>query len=382
MREELWDRVSILAGSLFVQRNHVTFFFGLSGGLHQLIGNAVAGPLQLPSLLSEDRQKIAETWESRLRDNGATRRSGVAIVEDGQIFIDLDAIAPILKPAITLIGVDGGEIEHATEVELKPGKGIRNFSLDQLSMGVLLRLSEGKYQPYDCLLHHAGIVAEQSRTGVQRRFKDALLSLETDTPDIALLIDCIDKIVFSDSKSVQRGVHQIKVRSGEDLEDDESSPSTLAINVEDMKKRGGKKRLDHSGDFGFLLDALLYHLRLQGNKTIESLDQRGRSEEEQVDSDDDDDDATTLPPQKRLELLDLCHAKVHLVVNRMIHQFRAYSEGKVMLGDVLVRLLGVLAVIRELRRCDGRVVWIDKGKTTVPVIERMRLFEETLYTLV
>jgi hypothetical protein len=334
----------------------------------------------MPQLLGEDRLKIAETWDSRSSDSQTTRRSGMAVVEDGQIFIDVGEMAPISKPTITLIGVDDLEIAQVTDIPLKPGKGISSFSPEQLSKGMLIRLSEGTYQPIDCLLHHAGLVAEQSRTGVQRRFKEALLSLETDTPDIALLIDCIDKIVFSDSKSGQQGQSRFKVRSGEDPETEDSGPSTLAINVEDTKKKLTKKRLDYAGDFGFLLDALLYHLRVQGDKTVESLDLRGRNEEEQVDSDDDD-EGTTLPPQKRLELLDLCHAKVRLVVTRMIHQFQAYSDGKLTLDDVLVRLLGVLAVMRELRRCDGRVVWIDKGKTTVPAKERLRLFEETLFTL-
>ncbi|MES9881145.1 MAG: hypothetical protein ABW185_09715 [Sedimenticola sp.] len=51
------------------------------------------------------------------------------------------------------------------------------------------------------LLHHSRTIEEQARTGVQRRFKEALLSLETDTPNIGLLIECIDKIVFSGDKA-------------------------------------------------------------------------------------------------------------------------------------------------------------------------------------
>jgi len=62
-------------------------------------------------------------------------------------------------------------------------------------------------------------------------------------------------------------------------------------------------------------------------------------------------------------------------------QLRAYMDGRQPLEQVLVRLLGVLAVLRELRACDGRVPWVEKGKTTVPREQVAKLFEEVMHTL-
>jgi hypothetical protein len=147
-----------------------------------------------------------------------------------------------------------------------------------------------------------------------------------------------------------------------------------------VKRSKTKKRLNHSGDFAYLLDALIYHLRLQDDKSIEELDRFGRSEEEQVGTDDDPDAERPLE-QKQEVLLDVCHAKVATVINRMATQMNAYGKGKQLLDEVLVRLLAVLAVLRELRGCDGRVAWVEKGKTTVPLKHRLRLLDEIMSNL-
>jgi hypothetical protein len=62
-------------------------------------------------------------------------------------------------------------------------------------------------------------------------------------------------------------------------------------------------------------------------------------------------------------------------------QLNAYGKGEQSLANVLVRLLAVLAVLRELRNCDGRVAWVEKGKTTVPNEQRLRLLKEVMFNL-
>ena len=52
------------------------------------------------------------------------------------------------------------------------------------------------------LVHHERTLSEQSRTGIQRRLRDALTSLPGDSPDIETCIKCIDKIIFSKAPSV------------------------------------------------------------------------------------------------------------------------------------------------------------------------------------
>jgi hypothetical protein len=55
------------------------------------------------------------------------------------------------------------------------------------------------------------------------------------------------------------------------------APTTLAIDVSEVNKRKSKQRLKHSGDFAYLLDALIYHLRIEEDKSVEELDRFGRS---------------------------------------------------------------------------------------------------------
>ena len=125
---------------------------------------------------------------------------------------------------------------------------------------------------------------------------------------------------------------------------------TLAIDIAEVKTHKAKRRLKHSNDFSYLLDALIYHLRVQEDRPVEELDRFGRNEEEQIGADDDE----GLEPTRRIgkhqdELLQLCHSKIRTVVNRMTSKLRAYADGKQSLEQVLLRLLGVLAVLRELR---------------------------------
>ena len=51
------------------------------------------------------------------------------------------------------------------------------------------------------------------------------------------------------------------------------------------------------------------------------------------------------------------------------------------LTKILIRLLGVLAVLRELRSCDARAAWIEKGKTAVPKEQRLRLIEAIMLNI-
>ena len=232
------------------------------------------------------------------------------------------------------------------------------------------------------LLHHVRLIEEQARSGTQRRFKEALLSLETDTPNIELLIQCIDKIVFSEERATVSTGFRRAGRREHGAAAEAEAPTTLAIDVSEVKKRKSKQRLKHSGDFAYLLDALIYHLRIEEDKSVEELDRFGRSEEEQIGADDDaDTEVEQITAEKQDELLRVCHSKVGTLVGRMITQLEAFSEGKQPLADVLVRLLAVLAVLRELRGCDGRVAWVEKGKTTVPEVQRLRLLEGIMFNL-
>lgn len=281
-----------------------------------------------------------------------------------------------------LCTADGAEISRSDGLRLEGDAGVVVFPRTDLANASVLHVLVAGELELKLLLHHAQVIEEQARNDTQRRFKEALHSLETETPNIELLIHCINKIVFSESREANpHGPRKVGVRNkSEDVE--QEVPATLAIDVSEVKHSKAKKRLTHSGDFAYLLDTLIYHLRMQEDKSIEEVDRFGRSEEEQIGADDDpdaDDGPTT--PQKQEAPLDVCHARVATVINRMVGQLNAYAKSEQSLENVLVRLLAVLAVLRELRGYDGRVSWVERGKTTVPLKQRLRLLDEIMFTL-
>ena len=322
---------------------------------------------------NQDRQ-----GESELPPHG----SGLAVVEDEHVFVDLRLLEGLDSPEFALIAIGGEEIARSVNIKTEGEFAVLEFPLNKLAEAATMHCIIGGALMLELLLHHARAVEEQARTGVQRRFKEALLSLETDTPNIGLLIECIDKIVFSEDQAANSTV--LREASSRDNADtgEGKERGSLAIDVSDIKKRKSRHRLIHSGDFAYLLDVLIYHLRIQDDKSIEDLDRYGRSEEEQVGADDGDDDETErLIADQQGELLRLCHSKVRTIISRTVVQMKAFADGKRSLGDVLVRLLAVLAVLRELRGCDGRVAWVETGKTTVPKEQRFRLLEESMLNL-
>ena len=326
-----------------------------------------------------DTINVNQTAEEAKNTSGI--KTGVGVVEDDRVVFIKSLVGPVSKPEFLLLDADRREICQPVDFRTDDENCVLTFPSGDLISAVGLRGKVNRETKVELLLHHAREVEEQARTGVQRRFRDALFSLETDTPNIGLLIECIDKIVFSDDLSVGQSVSG-RAAGGSKPGANSVDEGTLAIDIAKVRKHKAKRRLKHSSDFSYLLDALIYHLRVQEDRPVEELDRFGRNEEEQIGADDDEDLVPTRRTEEhQVELLQLCHLKVRTVVNRMTAQLRAYVDGKQSFEQVLIRLFGVLAVLRELRACDGRVTWVEKGKTTVPRELRAKLLKEVLYAL-
>ncbi|MBM6395276.1 hypothetical protein JQC79_05835 [Ochrobactrum anthropi] len=336
----------------------------------------------LPPLTPDDWQSIQS---NQVQDEIAPSniRTGIALAEDIHVSFDRGLLEVQSDLTFALIAADGSAIDKSTGLVIEERLAVVKFSAADIQRAVSLHAFTSGQQILNLILHHKALVEEQARSGSQRKFRDALLSLETDTPDIGLLIQCIDKIIF-DEETTSAANPALKPRSGESTTElpEPAVRESLAIDVSEMKKHRKKHRLNHANDFGYLLDALIYHLRSEVDKSHDPVDRLGRSEEEQIGSDDDDEsEGVHLTPEKQADLLRFCNAKVRTLVNRMTSQLKLYAEGKQPLSKILVRLLGVLAVLRELRNCDGRVAWVEKGKTTVLKEQRLALLEAIMFNL-
>jgi len=221
------------------------------------------------------------------RTNGTI---GVAVAsENGIVFQELDKNWPN-NLQCDLLGQEK-EVLQSGMAATRSGKLFKvegsRASQEEVSW-LLCRL---KHKQVLYLVHHERILAEQSRTGIQRRLRDALTSLPGDSPDIETCIKCIDKIIFSKARSVDSskgstGAIQDSATKDNDRED-EGSP--LSIDLSETKKSKKKYRLRYSEDLGFVFDTLLYHLNVDlPGSAPRGQDVKGRSEEEQVGADDED----------------------------------------------------------------------------------------------
>jgi len=260
------------------------------------------------------------------------------------------------------------------------------FPLKQISKaGYLLCTINGKQKML--IVQHQRMIEEQSRTGTQQRFREALSSLTADTPDLETLIKCVDKIIFSKASEANQSVRDIKSSKNpnaqESKEPVEGQP--LSVDISETKKTIKKYRLRRSDDLAYLLDVLIYHLSMESEHEMSSMlnkqDSKGRSEEEQIDADDESLDEDAIEEGLSQKTLDLCHRKVKTLVGRMSRQLNALQQNKVPFEDIIVRLTGVLAVLRQLRNCDGKVAWIKQGQTAFPLEDRKRLFDVIVNTL-
>ncbi|KCZ83533.1 hypothetical protein HAD_13064 [Hyphomonas adhaerens MHS-3] len=334
----------------------------------------------MPFLCEEDWLAIRENAETQTEAEPPSHRSGVAVVEDFRVLLDRNLLSELLEPKFILFSPEGITLGQSTQPRPQDELVIVEFPEADLLAASALNVVVDDRLVLKLLLHHCKEVEEQSRSGTQRRFKEALQSLESDSPNIEALIGCIEKIVFSEATEA-KSVASVKASaSGNTSEDGLTEPGGLAIDVEEMTGRRPKKRLNHNGDFGYLLDTLIYHLNLNRSAPTEHVDLMGRSEEEQVGADDDQDEESYVS-RKQEEILTACHAKVKTLIYRMTAQLKAFVKGEQPLEQVLVRLLAVLAVLRELRKCDGRVTWVEKGKTTVPEEVRSKLLNEIMFSL-
>jgi hypothetical protein len=306
----------------------------------------------------------------------------LALAEGEQITIrrsDLEGLA--MPDQVQLLNEFQTSLEETCAVHSRGELLALRPSAATIPKVAFVRLFSGDNLYAQFLVHHSKIIEELSRTGIQRRFRDALSTLETDTPDLETLLQSVERILFEDGAPIQSAA--IGHLGAKPV--DETAPTrtltTLAIDIGETKKSKKARRVMHGSDLSYLLDGLIYHLRIDSDQTIEELDARGRNEEEQVGADDEDDAAQAIPGFNQEAVLRMCHRKVGTLVKRMCGQLEALSEGRQSLNRVLVRLTGVLALLRQLRRCDGRAPWVQKGETAVPVELRSKLLTSVMYAL-
>ena len=160
-----------------------------------------------------------------------------------------------------------------------------------LRSGMVLNLELDGQLVAVVLTHYTRVIEQQAFTGHQQRLKMALGSLETDSPDITLLFNCIDKMMrVSDSASPAAGLSKarISLQPGDDSEEVDS----LIIRQDSLDQtQGAQSPRAAKGDIALLLDALIYSFTtspLGDSAAAFGEDAYGRNEEDFRGSDDEE----------------------------------------------------------------------------------------------
>lgn len=230
------------------------------------------------------------------------------------------------------------------------------------------------------LVHYRKRIEQSAQTGPQRQLHTALASLSGDSPDIAQLIEILERVIQSnEEQSPQRQ----KANVARDAENKILSVTYTSLAAEDDEASSSLKlrRLKHSSNLAYVIDALIYQLGLPSGERLERLDGLGRSEEEQIGEDDAEEDLAKLSQADQLAALDICHRKLQSLINRLHRYLDGLSKKEVDLEPALVRVMAVLGLLRTLRECDGKGGWVPDNKTAVPMELRQQLFEAVMLSL-
>ncbi|WP_317930146.1 hypothetical protein [Halioxenophilus sp. WMMB6] len=338
-----------------------------------------------PEISAESWKAVKENWEKEEPDSPTGNPLGIAIAAEGRIQFKTPVTlsAPI---HVQLMDADGINLE---QLDVKASQ--QSFDLspspEALASVAMICISGGEGEEFQFYVHHVEQIQEHSRTGAQRKFSDALASLSFDSPDLSTFLNCVHRMIFSDDEGKPSSKPIALQASGPASSNQaDSTPAGMSVDINDTKKIKKKRRFEAKEDLAYLLDVLIYHLKVDdvSMNAFESADKLGRTEEEQIDADDSEETVQqqqALSTEESQKILQLCHRKIRTLVSHTIDTLSQLKAQKLDIDSVLVKLIAVLAVLRELRNCDRTQSWIEKGKTTVPLDVRKQLLSSALATL-
>jgi len=241
-----------------------------------------------------------------------------------------------------------------------------------------IQLDDGKW--LTAFVHHPASIARLTRTSSQKRFREALDSLNSDNPDLPTVIRLANNLIFDDSYPAKRSA-TIPEKTGGKRDggktEDELGPLSVPITATKHQKK--RVRDLRGGDLAYMIDTLIYRLGLGLSDAAEQLVDHGPSEEEQVGAEED------LPQpfleQPPLDLVKTCHGKVQTLITRMLKQLEKADPRAADAHRPVEQLLAVLAVLREVRAQDRRLSAVTEGESLVPLVQRKRLLEGCLSVL-
>lgn len=201
------------------------------------------------------------------------------------------------------------------------------------------------------IIHHERQIDEYSSTGLERKLRHALGSLNTSSPELDILFGCVERLMLNKDRS------QTSVISSHHDRDKAASeePETLISNLEDRKQNhsSGKFSLLSTGDISLIMSTLISSLDMESSKTSAGLDedQFGRNEEEQIGQDDEDDSQSLMYASfdESNKVAEIIHRRLSGALKRLDEYLKANSAKEDSTGARITATLGVVIFVHHLR---------------------------------
>ena len=234
------------------------------------------------------------------------------------------------------------------------------------------------------LLFFADEVEAITAKGMKRKFRDALGTLSTDTPELKLLFNYLDKIIFDNKDSSQLKKARINsIKNNNGLAEADSQSLVVEWNGIPGTLKSKPKRLNVNDDLTNLLDAFVYGLGYDAIETsaFSGEDKFGRNEEEIIGSDDEDpvDEQSESNQKDELsngEKLDICHRRLRKISRKINTGLDSLKKGDITHVQLLPNLLAVLSLFKELNQRSEDFSWVDEEYSILPYDAIILLFNK------
>lgn len=232
------------------------------------------------------------------------------------------------------------------------------------------------------LIHFVDQIEAITAKGSKKKFQDALGTLETDSPELKQLFNCLDKIIFA--KKERLGQSTIINPTSGDNSDIANSDSSLVVDWDGVNRavKTKSKRLKASDDLTSILNAFVYGVSFGGaeNVAFSGEDKYGRNEEEQIGKDDGEDqvdqEMSVSNGLTDREKLTLCNKRIKQIVNKVCTGLDLLKKGEQSHIDLLHTLLAVISLLKELNQRSRSFDWVTEEYMILPIESVKKLFSK------
>jgi hypothetical protein len=336
----------------------------------------------MPELGTEAIQKMAERVahvDRNIEKPGSTTLIAAECQEGGIFLYCPGVVAEEIKEILSL-DQTGDNWKEVKTIDLHSHGLFARMTQDEAAATRFLEVNLLDGRRLQAFVHHPASIAKLSRTSKQQRFRDALDSLESESPDVPTVIRLAGNLIFDDDKSEikTKSIHGKRKR---DLPSEDDKPlDTLSVSIEETKQHSRRHRQLRGDDLGYIIETLIYRLGIDLRSAVEILEETGPTEEERIGTEDDDFEKVVNDSPK-VDIAKVCQRKIRTLVGRMLKHLMKYKAEEVPPHRPAEQLLAVLAVLREVRAQDRRLKHITDGHSLVPLEERRRLLDGAISAL-